>query len=104
MKIEIKERNIELYNNGAEDIILRGVNIGNVPKNVIDNYYIYYFENKGKPLSNLERYLCGYIHKTYNIPYITKEDVILGENIIKTKTNKSTIELIKYIMENNIIW
>jgi hypothetical protein len=92
MKIIIENKNYNIKDNTMVKLNLRGINVGTYKQGDFDKWELNYIEKNNDIIPDIENYICGILHRKYNVPVITKLDVIEVERLLKTDTGLSIID------------
>lgn len=92
MKMSIANKKYNVQDNTMIELNLRGMNVGMYRQGDFDNWELNYIEKNNDIIPDIENYICGILHRKYNVPVITKLDVIEVEKILKADTNLSIID------------
>lgn len=97
MKVTVETRNLDIDSNEMKDLILRGVNIGKYNYSTYSKIQLAYM-HKGDLIPNFPNYICGKLHKHFNVDILNKKDI---ENVMKLCKEKEHIDLIDWV--NNML-
>ncbi len=103
MKVVLESKNYNTNDNTMCDLVLRGVVLGQYKQGDYDKWELAYINKNKKVIPSLENYICGILHNKYNIPVLTKEDVLAAQELLIKDTGLSIINWFeKSLKENNL--